>query len=423
MNNPFSLVLWAWPYLHTPLFYLVPIMGLPLLVYVLRKRWLDYIRYKNILKTDWALLEIIMPKNIFKSPQAMEVIFGVFNQSYAGTWWTRLKEGTYRTWFSLEFASLEGKVHFYIRTNRLFKDSIEAQIYAQYPGIEIRESDDYVHHLKYGIEPGWEIFGAVFKLAKEDAYPIKTYIDYGLDKAGDEEETKTDPINATIENLGAFGRGEYAFIQILVQAANARFHKPDTWFGKQDWKGEGETLTKKLSKQDDVVKAGKSDARVIPAMFKLTPGETEVIKAVERSLGKLGFDCGIRIVYGAKKENYKLTHQLAFKDVFAQYTTLNLNGFKQAYSPSVESVFKQWTGLAKKEVAYIKEILIDGYRNRAFFYPPFPHRHHHKYKPRPFVLNTEELATIFHFPGGVTTTGGLLRSESKKAEAPTNLPI
>ena len=39
------------------------------------------------------------------------------------------------------------------------------------------------------------------------------------------------------------------------------------------------------------------------------------------------------------------------------------------------------------------------------------------------VLSTEELATIFHFPGSVATTSGLGRIEAQKAEPPANLPI
>jgi hypothetical protein len=39
------------------------------------------------------------------------------------------------------------------------------------------------------------------------------------------------------------------------------------------------------------------------------------------------------------------------------------------------------------------------------------------------ILNTEELATIFHFPGQVAGTPTLERVPSKKAEAPSNLPI
>jgi hypothetical protein len=40
-----------------------------------------------------------------------------------------------------------------------------------------------------------------------------------------------------------------------------------------------------------------------------------------------------------------------------------------------------------------------------------------------FILNTEELATLYHFPGQVAATPSFKRISSTKAEAPTNLPI
>jgi hypothetical protein len=45
------------------------------------------------------------------------------------------------------------------------------------------------------------------------------------------------------------------------------------------------------------------------------------------------------------------------------------------------------------------------------------------YQRTPFVLNTEELATIYHFPGRVAETPTFGRIEAKKGEPPSNLPI
>jgi len=45
------------------------------------------------------------------------------------------------------------------------------------------------------------------------------------------------------------------------------------------------------------------------------------------------------------------------------------------------------------------------------------------HKSGPFIMNTEELATIYHFPGEVSKTPSLSRISAKKAEPPTNLPI
>jgi hypothetical protein len=57
------------------------------------------------------------------------------------------------------------------------------------------------------------------------------------------------------------------------------------------------------------------------------------------------------------------------------------------------------------------------YINRAFFYEGLGS------KKKIFTLNTEELATIFHFPGRVSTTGTFERIQAQKAEPPANLPI
>ena len=41
----------------------------------------------------------------------------------------------------------------------------------------------------------------------------------------------------------------------------------------------------------------------------------------------------------------------------------------------------------------------------------------------PFVLTTEELASLYHFPSSTAETPTLPRTDSKKAEAPANLPL
>jgi len=96
-----------------------------------------------------------------------------------------------------------------------------------------------------------------------------------------------------------------------------------------------------------------------------------------------------------------------------------------------------------KTVMMLANRLLHEYRERAFFHLPL--RHHifsqnHWQWPIPkaitadawikayahhetFVLNIEELATIWHFPGQILKVPTLERIESKEASPPPNLPV
>jgi hypothetical protein len=93
-----------------------------------------------------------------------------------------------------------------------------------------------------------------------------------------------------------------------------------------------------------------------------------------------------------------------------------LNGFKAANIPAGEYEMFPFINRSPKKINREKRKLLDAYKNRGYFYNEFKRPH--------FVLNTEELATIFHFPaGGLATSPSFTRIGSKKSEAPSNLPI
>ena len=262
-------------------------------------------------------------------------------------------------------------------------------------------------------------------LTNADPYPIKTYVDYGQDKEGLRDEHQVDPMAPTIEYLSSLGSGEQAWIQILVTKTIDRYPKKSEhwwqWEEKQNWKDEGRALIDEMMGRDKKPKEGEIDV----GQLKKSPGETDVMKAIERSISKIGFDVGIRIIYLSKKDNFSKERQAGLANVFNQYNTLNLNGFKVDLTKATgatyviqDKIFRTFGGKYKwkgREVRFKKKLMIDAYRHRAYF--NFP------YKMTPFVLNSEELATIFHMPGGVVTTGSIARVASKKAEPPTNLPV
>ena len=105
-------------------------------------------------------------------------------------------------------------------------------------------------------------------------------------------------------------------------------------------------------------------------------------------------------------------------------------------------------GLSPKQVMIMANRMLHEYRERAFFHLPLRHHLFHEHTfllsshwthawymfivknfflpyvhHQTFVLNTEELATVWHFPGQILKVPTLERIESKEASPPTNLPI
>ena len=382
----------------------MPLWATIVLFFVFRERWMEYVQTKTFLALDRILLEIKLPEEITQSPLAMETALNAF--FYTGEPDTPYKKyvmGVTRSQFSLEIVSFEGSVRFFIHTRRSNRATVEAQLYSQYPTIEIHEIPDYMPLIPYDIKK-MKLYGIYQKLQKPDPYPIKTYVDFGLDKET-KEEFKVDPINAILEQFGALGEGEYGLMQILIRSHQAERHAPGSWFKKEDWKAEAkreiEAILSKVNKPKDSV--------ISFRMF--TEGEKSTMEALERNTSKKPFDVGIRIIYMAEIDKYRKDRQGTLPTMMRTFEDHGSNGFKPIFLGSTypwEDPF-QWRENARKREIY------EGYRLRSYF--TAPNESHHS-----FVLSSEELATVFHFPGRVAQTPTLGRITSHKEEAPPNLP-
>src|SRR3989338_2431460 len=276
-----------------------PLVILLCLIAFAWRAWRRYIVEDFVSKMSWVLLEIKLPKETYKSPRAMEVLLSTFYQTPGINFYEEYFVGKVRPWSSLEIASINGSIHFFIRILKNYRVTVEAHVYSQYPTAEIHEVADYVYDVPYlKKDLGWEMFGSEMKLTKEDAYPIKTYIDFGLDK-DPKEEFKVDPITSTLEFMGSVGQGEQVWFQINIMATQERFKKPGSWFTYQDWKDDSRTLLDKLLKRDKL-----KETAIFSNEILLSPGERTVVEAIERQISKLGFDSGIRILYLAEKGKF-----------------------------------------------------------------------------------------------------------------------
>ncbi|MDQ3245104.1 MAG: hypothetical protein M3P22_02060 [bacterium] len=403
------------------------------------KFWLHYIRQDFISGIDFVLLEIIPPRDVLRNPQAMELFFtnALYHFSQKGgkeEFW----QGAVHFWFSLEIVSIEGQVHFYIQTPTRLKGLIETQMYAQYPQAQVRVADDYTLAVDtINEKSAWNMWGCEFVLAKPEVYPIKTYIDYKLDKDPDEEQ-KIDPISPLIELFGSLGKGEQYWFQMVVRPALVKHHTHGTWFGHHDWVQEGEIELDKIAKPYTKIE-------VLPSGQVLKSGRTPdhlkpLLDGVTKKIQKVGFDTGIRACYVAKKENYSMNSRRNLRLILRQYANPFLNSFNRVNSTQADALggnfLPGWFLLSSQQVMTLADRMLHEYRERKFFHLPLRHalvsilpwpispfvfmKYFH---PHTFVLNVEELATIWHFPGQILKVPTLERIESKEAAPPTNLPI
>jgi len=372
---------------------------------VLWKIWRAYLLRRYLSQIEWVLLEIKLPKEIKKTPLAMEIVLAGLYQSSTGEWYEQLTQGRVMIWFSLELVSIEGAIHFFIRTPKIFQTIVETHIYSQYPGVEIYEVPDYAKYVNYQKEnTEWEMWGQEYKLNKEDAYPIKTYIDFNIDKEGVKDEEKVDPMTPTLEWFGSLGKDEQLWLQILIQPAKSRANTPGKWFKKRDWCDEGKSLINKIIEKSKLS---------TPEDFKLTPSDEELVKALQRNISKLGFDCGIRTIYWVKTtRKFDGARVKGLLKLFNQYRSPILNSFAPAFTIGFDFPWQDFRGIRAKRG---KSRLFNAYKYRSYFYPPR--------ECKPFVLSMEELATIYHFPGQVAEIPTFGRIESRKGEPPSNLPI
>lgn len=392
--------------------------------------WLLYIRTKYIAGLKWTLLEIRIPKEVLRTPKAMEQIFSGLHGSHgAGNKIDQYIKGKVAGWISCEIVSLGGQTHFFVRLPEALRNLLESQVYGQYPKAEIFPVEDYVTSVPADApNEEWDVWGTDLMLTKPDAYPIRTY-EYFFGREGSvKEEYHLDPLASLMEVLGNLQPGENLWLQVLIQTAGDK------------WKKDGEELIAKIagkkpkSKEPTLLQevqgmftgigsvlsgqgaAPKKPEKEAPlsTVTMLTPGEREVLAAVEQNISKLGFSAKVRIVYTAPRKVFNRGNVAAVMGVFRQFNTQHMNGFRpnKITAASVDYFFKKQREFIRKKKIFIN------YRRRWLAEKP------NSLNPKGlFVLNTEELATIYHFPGVATVAPALPRIESKRSEPPPALPV
>ncbi|HET7099442.1 MAG TPA: type IV secretion system DNA-binding domain-containing protein [Patescibacteria group bacterium] len=199
-----------------------------------------------------------------------------------------------------------------------------------------------------------------FQLNKGNFYPVKTF-----------KDLPTDPMSGITSALAKMGPGEAAAIQVLISPAES------------SWQKEGSKFISDTKKQESDPEKAKFS----------TPAKT--LEAVENKIGKPGFETSIRVVVVSDSEESAKGHVTNISGAFSQFSgDMNSLGGRKIY----------------RKGAFMEDFL---YRYMPMF---------NIFKNHISILNTEELATIFHFPNRQITTPHIFWLNAKSAPAPSQIP-
>ncbi len=356
---------------------------LPLVILLSFLTWRNYQQLNEFISSDNVLLILEIPKTNDKKELAAEQLFASLHGILRDKRELKLSRGA-QEHLSFEVASVNGQIRFYVWTPRSLQSFVEGQIYAQYPTVQIHQaSEDYTEHERdHSVTYTTEM-----TLTASEFLPIKTFQTFEVDPLAG--------ITGTLAKLES--TGEELWIQVLAKPVEDSWQiEADHWIsrlregsasilpsvgGSMRWLG---GLFAALWRPPEEGLAGGKGPEISER------NKTRIAEA-EKKATKLGYEVKIRLAYlGENQTNAKLRMQ-ALVGTFKQFNSTNLNGFKPI------------------KAAYGKEFL-EKYRRRAFFGDGF-------------ILNIEELASVFHLPHTNVETPNIVWASTKTAEPPSKLPV
>ena len=356
---------------------------LPIVAVLVFLTWRNYRKIEDFTPIESVLLVLEIPKTNDKKELAAEQLFASLHGILRDSRELRLSGG-HQEHISFEIASVNGQIRFYVWVPRTLQSFVEGQIYSQYPTVQIHQADeDYTEHQR-----NHEVaYSAELALTTDEFLPIRTFQSFEVDPLAG--------ITGTLAKLET--TGEELWIQVLARPI------PDDWQHAADRYINNIKNGRQLSLSGlgggmqwliGIIGAlwqppeqGIGDAKTI----ELSDRDRTRISEAEKKATKLGYEVKIRLVYmGESQTNAKLRMQ-ALVGTFKQFNSTNLNGFRAVKG------------------AFGKEF-IDKYRKRAFY-------------GEGFVLNIEELASVFHLPHTNVETPNIVWASAKTAEPPSKLPV
>lgn len=310
-----------------------------------------------------------------------QVIYNIIASTIQKGWKTKFYGQRH---FGFEIIGHQGFVNFYATAPIALVDVVRQAIVSAYPTARIEEVAE--HNIFSTVGKANGTLGGELSLKESYAYPIATY-----------QDLKRDGMQSLLNALSTLDKEDGAAIQILMRPADPGWRKHA-----------GSVASKKRKGTDKKVDAAGILKAVVQAPFKVPESgkdgaekkapelsnlDQAILDAVDDKTRHAGFEVLIRVIVSS---NVSQRSQAILSNIvasFSLYDAPGKNGFKYSPAKDIESF----------STAYIMK-----------FFPQQTNK---------TILNSVELATLFHFPDQRSIpTSQLTRQESKQVDGPRNVP-
>lgn len=299
----------------------------------------------------------------------------------------KLIYGPFYVSFEIATPTNSNEIFFYVSIPKKFQSIIEKQIHSFYVDAEIKQIDDYNIFV-----PNGGSAASYMTLKKNYIFPIKTY-----------QKLESDPLSSITNSLSKIPIGEGAAIQFIMKPSNNSWKNTSKERIKLMQKGKGFSgnpessffVIKILKEFIGIISAsGKSveDQQKEEAMISLTPMQEEIIKAVEEKSTKIGFEINVRLVASAETNEKAEELLKELENSFSQFNLPDSNSLK----------------VKETKKRFLNKTIYN------FIFRSFEGK-------RKIILNTEELASLFHFPIFATAAPQVKWLKSKQSPAPVDV--
>jgi len=388
--------------------------------------WLPWRQKKYLAKQKFCLLHLLMPRINEQGPEATETIFNALAAAQkGGSWRERNLLGYFQQSVSFEIVSFGSDIHYFVFTPLQYRDLIEAGVYAAYPDVEIHEIEDYAERVNFKFPAeAHELWGTSFVFYNKAPYPIRTYklFEHSI---LDPKRVK-DPLENMIETMSKLKDGEEMWFQLVITPISS------------SWTKEGEKLIKEVAKKA-MIAEGKGGQWTLWQEFQrqvfatggggeekegyvpIPRGTQNILELIQSKLSKAGFKVVLRMAYFAPKDVFSMARGVSgFLGALAGYNTLDLNGFKP--NGNTKTSGPEYY-LVKKRQAQRKNLTLKRYKTRGKFTPAGLSVDSMVNAEKPCILNSEELASLYHFPYTAERVEAIKGISSRRGRPPANLPV